>query len=331
MLVALREGPDGRVEAGKELATGDFRCPECSWPVVLKRGRVKVPHFAHQPGSPVCSSGGESVTHMRAKTLLADRFRAQGYEVLLEEAHPAHQRRVDVAVTLIDRTGAPRRVAVEIQDSAIAVDELKRRTVADRHAGFFATMWVFTLNRLRHARSVLPGYELRLPEEMRYLINRWRTPIAVLDIEHEQLLLVSTETAVRDGNTYFNQHGDQQWSAGRVLKATREIFTYPGEFALTAIQGRYAAPGRPDYTAGFRPAVEPECPWRVVTRLPGHAPRSTDLGAAPGNLLQQSELLSIVDDGGTVTLTHLLTGRLWHLVVTVTFDDHRSYRWHLQE
>ncbi|MGJ3224032.1 competence protein CoiA [Micromonospora aurantiaca (nom. illeg.)] len=157
MLVALREGPDGRVEAGKDLTPGDFRCLECAWPVVLKRGRVKVPHFAHQPGSPACASGGESVTHMRAKTLLARRFRAQGYEVVLEEAHPAQQRRVDVAVTLIDRAGAARRIAVEIQDSAIAVDEMKRRTTADRHAGFFATLWVFTLSRLRHARSVLPA------------------------------------------------------------------------------------------------------------------------------------------------------------------------------
>lgn len=331
MLVALRMEPVERVEAGKDVAPGDFQCPECRWPVILKRGRVKVPHFAHQPGSQPCASGGESVTHMRAKTLLAKQFRAQGYEVVLEEAHPRHQRRVDVAVTLIDRAGAVRRIAVEVQDSAISVDEVKRRTTADRHAGFFATLWVFTLSRLRRARSVLPGYELRLPEEMRYLINRWRTPIAVLDIEHEQLFLVSTATAVREGESYHDEYGGEQWSAGRILKATKQVFTVPGEFALAAVSGRYASPGRPDYTAGFRPAVEPEHPWRIVTCLPGRAPLSRDVGNAPGNLLQWSSLISTVDDGGSVTLTHLPTERLWHLVVKVEYDDHRSYRWKLQE
>ena len=168
MLVALRKEPVGRVEAGKDVAPGDFQCPECGWPVILKRGRVKVPHLAHQPGSQPYAYGGESVTRMRAKALLARQLRAHGYEVALEEAHPGQQRRVDVAVTLVDRAGAARRIAVEVQGSAISVDEVKRRTAADRHAGFFATLWVFTLSRLRRARSVLPGYELRLPEEMRY-------------------------------------------------------------------------------------------------------------------------------------------------------------------
>lgn len=235
-----------------------------------------------------------------------------------------------MAVTLIDRAGSARRIAVEVQDSAISVEEVKRRTAADRQAGFFATLWVFTLSRLRRARSALPGCELRLPEEMRYLINRWRAPIAVLDIEHEQLLLVSTETAVRDGNLYYDANGDEQWSAGRTLKATKEVFTSTGEFALTAIRGRYASPGRPDFTAGFRSAPEPEHPWRVDTCSPSHAPRSMEVGDAPSNLLEWPSLTDIADDGGSVTLTHMLTGRVWNLVVTVRYDDTRGYRWCLE-
>src|SRR5688572_1558295 len=89
---------------------------------------------------------------MRAKLLLADRFREQDYHVVLEERHTDGHRRVDVAVTVPGRHG-PERVAVEVQDTAISVNELKRRTNLNRQAGFFATVWVFTSNRLSRVRG----------------------------------------------------------------------------------------------------------------------------------------------------------------------------------
>ncbi|WP_327002524.1 hypothetical protein OHA72_46595 [Dactylosporangium sp. NBC_01737] len=128
---------------------------------------------------------------MRAKVLLAQRFREHGHEVALEEPHSGGWRRVDVAVTIQGRNG-PVRVAVEVQDSAIAVDELQRRNHADKRAGFFATVWMFTTNRLSRARGSLPGAELRLPEEVRYLNRRWHLPVAVLDVQREPQMLVST-------------------------------------------------------------------------------------------------------------------------------------------
>jgi competence CoiA-like predicted nuclease len=125
VLVAL-EVTGERVEAAHELAGDRFTCPACAGPMVLKRGRVTIAHFAHfahfahLPGAE-CWSEPESVTHLRAKRLLAERFREQGYQVRLEETHHRHGRRVDVAVTM--PTG--HRVAVEVQDSAIAVEEAK--------------------------------------------------------------------------------------------------------------------------------------------------------------------------------------------------------------
>jgi hypothetical protein len=326
VLVALQVHPGERVEATRELPAAEFLCPSCGWRVILKRGRVKVPHFAHQSGSPECASGGESVTHMSAKALLAREFRAQGYTVELEEAHPQQHRRVDVAVTLTDRTGAVRRIAVEIQDSAISVDEVKRRSTADRSAGFFATVWVFTLNRLGGTRSVLPGYELRLPEEMRYLINRWRTPIAVLDVEREQLFLVSTDVAVRVSDAFHNAYGEEQWPTGRTLKSTKEVFPDLGEFTLTAVCGRYAAPGRPDYTAGFRLAPRTEPPWQLITYFSDREPLIEDLRHAPGRLDGRPDLLTVVDDGGSARLSHLSTGRSWNLVRGGT-PATRTYSW----
>jgi competence protein CoiA-like protein len=85
-VTGLAEDQDGiRLEASRFLDGSVFRCPECGWGVVLKRGRVKVSHFAHLPAGPSCGSAGESVEHMRGKALLAERFRAYEYEVVLED------------------------------------------------------------------------------------------------------------------------------------------------------------------------------------------------------------------------------------------------------
>jgi hypothetical protein len=64
------------------------------------------------------------------------------------------------------------RVAIEVQDSAIAVEEMKVRTRIDRRLGFLATLWVFTDKRARALLAVAqpPGegkyIECRVPQEM---------------------------------------------------------------------------------------------------------------------------------------------------------------------
>jgi hypothetical protein len=332
MLVALHADTGQRAEAHRLLPEATFRCPECSWPAVLKRGRVKVAHFAHQPGAPDCNSASESVTHMRAKLLLAARFRELGYEANLEQPHSDWQRRVDVSVTLADRRGVARQIAVEIQDSPIAVDEVRRRNDADRKAGYFATVWVFTSNRLHKLRAALPGYELRLPEETRYLINRWRVPVAVLDVNREQILLLSTAYATRDGQTWFDQDGDERSSSGRTLKATKRIATALAEFTLTALTGRYAKPGQPDYTAGFRPAPEPEHPWLVTILDPASRKSisSKHLQTYPTGIDAWSQVNQATDNGYDVHLTHTPTRRVWRRETKLGMSgEYRTWTLHL--
>jgi hypothetical protein len=315
VLTAARAGTRERVEATRSLAPGDFRCPECGWGVVLKPGRVKVAHFAHRPGAPACDAEGESLRHMAAKAVLARRFRGLGYDVVIEESHPDLRRRIDVAVTLVGAAGQPVRLAVEIQDSAIAVGEVKRRTAADKTAGFFATVWVFTTNRLARVASALPGDELRLPEEMRYLVNRWRLPVAILDVDRERILLVGTGDVVRDGSSWFTADGDEEYSDPRRLRSTRRVEVAAGEFRLTAAHGRYATHVRPDYTAVFAPAPVPPCPWRLSAVRPATTAviDCINLPEPPTHGLGHARAVAHVDAGLVTRLEHLPTGRAWHL------------------
>lgn len=325
MLTAVRSPSGQRVEASKSLPkSAEYRCPVCVWPVIIKPGRVVVAHFAHQPGGPQCGAEGESIRHMRAKILLAQRFRDLGYDVVLEEQHSGGQRRVDVAVTLQARRG-PVRVAVEVQDSAISVDQIQRRNRADKRAGFFATVWVFTTNRLSRARGSLPGAELRLPEEMRYLTNRWRLPIVVLDVERLQLTHVSTAEIVRDGGSYFNVNGEEEWAPDRRLVSTRQITVAAATFELEAVRGRYATERNPDYTARFKAAPVPDRPWRLTATRDG-AETVVDLATCPTDDAGRETVQQFVAAGYAVSLDHLPTERRWHRVRRPEPND-PGYRW----
>jgi hypothetical protein len=318
-----------RVEASRHLPDDDYRCATCGWAACLKRGRVKVAHFAHLPGAPCCESAGESVEHMRAKAILAQRFRAEGYDVVLEEAHDRHRRRVDVAVTLNGRRG-PVRIAVEVQDSAISVDEVKRRTAADRRSGFLATVWVFTTSRVRRARGAFPGAERRLPEEMRYLSNRWKVPLHILDVRRETLMLMRTADASRPETTHYDENGDEHWHPGRVLRSTREIFLGGGQFRLIAAQGPYAKPGHPDWTAVLAPAPRLAHPWRLTAQLVGmDEPAVEMLAAAPLGYDSLRNLSARGRAGEVIRLDHLSTGRSWELVPPrhVWDPDEREQIW----
>jgi len=250
---------------------------------------------------------------MRAKALLAQRFRAEGYGVVLEESHPRQRRRIDVAVTLAGRRG-PVRIAVEVQDSAISVEEVKRRTVADRRSGFLATVWVFTTGRVRRAKGAFPGAERRLPEEMRYLTNRWKVPLHLLDVRRETLMLMRATEASRPETTHYDQDGDEHWHPGRALRSTRRIYLGGGEFRLIPARGPYAKSGQPDWTAAFAPAPRLDCPWRLTVRSrDADQPVAESLTCPPVDYDALLGLSAKGRAGQSIRLDHLSTGRSWAL------------------
>jgi hypothetical protein len=142
MLIAWVNGE--RVEADRQLERRQaFKCPGCQADVILKAGSIKIAHFAHKPGSPVCAySVGETVAHLTAKKLFCEAARERGLRAELE--YPVGDQRADVAIW------APngKMLVIEIQHTPIDVDELKRRILGYRRKGI-SHIWVPTIK---------PGY-----------------------------------------------------------------------------------------------------------------------------------------------------------------------------
>ena len=55
-----------------EKEDGPFFCPSCRGKVILKKGRIKIPHFAHKPPVTCIYGKGESEIHYKAKLEIRD-------------------------------------------------------------------------------------------------------------------------------------------------------------------------------------------------------------------------------------------------------------------
>jgi hypothetical protein len=308
VVLIAEDGAGGRVEAARDLPVAQYWCPLCRADVIAKRGRVVTPHFAHNPGAS-CDAVGESARHMAAKALLAERFRELGYSVELEERHPEHARIVDVAVTVSTPTQVVR-LAVEVQDSAIDVMEMKRREAADRSAGFFSTVWVFTSNRLSAALTALPGVEARLPNEIRYVWNARWLPLPVIHVPSGVLMLVSPSRVVRAGEDYYDSDAELQPGYDRTLRATMALDVDGATFAFIGADGRY---GRRH--AVFVPIIEVGAdPWRIRVLQAGAEVELGPFQTPPRGEARLTALLSGLGGGAQLVLEHPPTRRSWLLV-----------------
>jgi hypothetical protein len=172
----------------RDAARGDtHRCPECSEPVLLKRGTRVIAHFAHRAHSR-CEAAGETAAHLTMKAAVAHWVPA-GSQVRLEVRAVA-TRRADALV--VDPQG--RRIAVECQASPITPAEMTARTLEYNAAGI-AVWWVFDLSRLSSQRC--DHREVRAPEEI---------------LDH-------AETLTRTGGVWLSAGGVLHW--GRLGDAWR--------------------------------------------------------------------------------------------------------------
>lgn len=134
MLVASLRGD--RVEASRDLERSqEFICPGCGTPVLLKKGRVKISHFAHLISVGCEYAVGETIGHMFAKKLFCDAARLRGLRAELEFV--IDDQRADVAIWSPDNDF----IVIELQHSNLPVDDMKARISGYRRKRV-AQVWI---------------------------------------------------------------------------------------------------------------------------------------------------------------------------------------------
>ena len=244
MLVALSDAGERRI-AERGMTAEPFRCPMCEGRVILKRGRNVAAHFAHLPGALCPYAEAESWRHLLAKQVLMEEFHKRGWYARLEVAHPDVGRRVDVGVRVPDGRGGFHYVAIEIQDSAIGVETMKKRVALDKRKNYAATAWLFTSHRAA-GLLVAAGtrIEVRVPKEMLWVVNRYGQGVPVIDPEQRAIQIAPLARVMRVGESYswFEPGGIE---AGvdypdRVLRSTHTVLPLrEGGFDLSFARGRF--------------------------------------------------------------------------------------------
>ena len=137
MLTALRTSDNEKVLA-RSSAKPDapFMCPACRCEVVLHKGLIRIPHFAHKARAACRLGAGETEDHLLTKLSLFDALRKEAnvQDVELEKSFGT-----SVADVFAIISGVP--VAIEVQRSALAIGEITART-AEYHRLGIAVLWI---------------------------------------------------------------------------------------------------------------------------------------------------------------------------------------------
>jgi Competence protein CoiA-like family len=145
-----------RFEASNSHKGPDYICPKCRDVVVLKKGRIRIHHFAHKPPVSCTWGKGETNAHRQAKKVFKDIFIKRGLraEVEYEISCLPNDRRADVVVW----SPQGQRYAIELQHTGIDYKELEERTNSYINAGV-RVIWVpfLDLNKLANSKTLDPS------------------------------------------------------------------------------------------------------------------------------------------------------------------------------
>ncbi|PCS03558.1 hypothetical protein RU85_GL000916 [Lactococcus garvieae] len=107
---------------------GPFYCPACKTALRLKKGKIKIPHFAHVSLQNCDSwSENESAQHLGLKLSLYQWFKEKE-KVELEKYVPEIKQTADLLVN--------DKLAIEIQCSPLSLQRLEERTVSYKEMGY---------------------------------------------------------------------------------------------------------------------------------------------------------------------------------------------------
>lgn len=203
MLTATRQSDNTKVLARQtEKVDAPFSCPRCVGEVILRKGQIKVHHFAHKP--PVtCSLGqGETEQHLRAKLAIYDALLPKENVTDLEIEEDFGTSVADIFARI---DGKP--VAVEIQRSALSVNDIVART-RNYHRLGIAVLWVGVLSSNLSTEQYSPrAWEKWCHAAYFGRVYYWESGESFLAVHFDPFDLYVNESSWHDSSGYEQSAG----------------------------------------------------------------------------------------------------------------------------
>ena len=239
MLVAQLD--ELRIEAWLAQKGPKYSCPNCSEQVTLKKGRLVIHHFAHQPGAHCSWASGETREHMHAKRHLAEGLEQRGVQVEIEKCvlSLAGDGRADLLLT----NGAGNSDAIEIQHTPIDYEGIERRTKAYVAANI-PVAWVGILTE--HMKGEMArrgkGYVISKfsPRPWQKWVHAYNfKEIWFVDPENGELWRGEMTSHMLEvaSSEWYNEYGEEQSAGGYVRHSKRwRDLSLEGPFQAANIQ-----------------------------------------------------------------------------------------------
>lgn len=227
-------------------ASATYRCEKCESPVVHHRSkaRLRIGHFAHRAGASFCPSGGETLEHVQTK-LDIYKYIKDGWGTKLKVLEPEawicnRTIRPDVYV----ETHKGTRIAIEVQASALTVDEIMRRTKKYNTEGVhviwvllfefrrFFERFIARAHRLGHvideieADAWIYHDKVRLHAYEQFIYWTYLKRLIMWDLDHKHsdgFVVIELSQHVGEDVTYYSSGGEEHYHAGRKSKTQKVV------------------------------------------------------------------------------------------------------------
>jgi len=192
----------------------------------LRKGAIKLAHFAHKPPTDCTWAKGETAAHRAAKVALRDAFRMMGYaaDYEVEVLSIRGDRRADVLVTAPDGS---QQWALEVQHTPILFPAIEARTQA-YIAAQIPVLWlgILTEKMKADAEPTAGGVVIR-----QYTIRPWEKWAQALAFKELWFVDPEEETLWRGGftdhmlyvesTTWYESGGVEQSAGGYSRRSAR--------------------------------------------------------------------------------------------------------------
>lgn len=151
-------------EINQHRKNSQFHCPTCQEPLMIKAGKLTIPHFAHYSNDKCPSNkGGEGSYHEQGKLLLYQWLKSQHLDVKLEPYLKEIQQQPDLLLILNDK-----RIAIEYQCARINIEQVRKRNKGYISAGIIP-IWILGAIQLRRQGK----HHLKIDQFTRQFIHQF--------------------------------------------------------------------------------------------------------------------------------------------------------------
>ena len=214
MLCGLRKSDNQKVFASASIKEeAPFSCPGCAGELVLRKGKIKIHHFAHKPPFNCSRGEGETEAHRHCKESIYQNLRTRPNVSHIDVEADFGSVISDVYAII---NGVP--VAIEIQRSALSVNEITRRTSEYYKLGI-NVLWLALFNdKLNEDKYSPKAWEKWCHAAYFGRVYYWLADLTVVPIHFSEYKLYVEQTS-------WYEPGGYEQSAGGYHRTSKRFKT----------------------------------------------------------------------------------------------------------